>query len=204
MAIDYSAMSDVVNKVGGIPLEPKGYYKELETGCFRAVPDNGVFIDELIKFFKQPKAVRMRMGYDTYKRYNEYFSWDKAADKWMSLFDEEEMVGNWAVPAIINNPVSFEQIPTNLNNQQYVNFLIENVLGEPNKVNSYMATRLLRDLNNGISFQSGHNLFYNEESFAFTRNEINLFGREKAHYLLFQMAQRRNHWERMRIGELNK
>ncbi len=39
-SIDYSAMSSVVKNLGGIRLRPKALYKELETGCYRAVPNN--------------------------------------------------------------------------------------------------------------------------------------------------------------------
>ena len=37
---DYSAMESVLRKLEGYPIKPKALYKELETGCLRAVPDN--------------------------------------------------------------------------------------------------------------------------------------------------------------------
>ena len=52
MSIDYSAMTSVVRKLGGTPLPAKTFYKELETGCLRAVPDNHSAAELLEEFLK--------------------------------------------------------------------------------------------------------------------------------------------------------
>jgi glycosyltransferase involved in cell wall biosynthesis len=49
-AVDYSAMSDIVEKLGGIPIKVLALEPEIETGCLRAIPDNNDFVDKLIQF----------------------------------------------------------------------------------------------------------------------------------------------------------
>jgi len=51
MAVDYSAMESVIRKIRGVPLKLKSRYLELETGCYRAVPDNDYTAEQLLKFF---------------------------------------------------------------------------------------------------------------------------------------------------------
>lgn len=62
MSVDYSAMESVVRKLGGTPLPVKTLYKELETGCMRAVPDNDIAAKKLEEFFQIPKAMRKKTG----------------------------------------------------------------------------------------------------------------------------------------------
>ena len=49
---DYSAMESVLRKLEGVPIKPAALYKELETGCMRAVPDNHLAADCFLQFFE--------------------------------------------------------------------------------------------------------------------------------------------------------
>ena len=92
MGTDYSAMESVLRKLGGIPIKPKALYKELETGCFRAVPDNELAADELKKFFSQPKSVRRKIGSETREAFLEHYQWDKSGKVWESYFDSVDII----------------------------------------------------------------------------------------------------------------
>ena len=48
-----------------------------------------------------------------------------------------------------------DQIPANLNNDQFVEFLYHNVLNDPNGAYGYEATKLVRDLNIGAQVEHG-------------------------------------------------
>ena len=51
MGTDYSAMESVLRKLGGTPIRPAALYKELETGCYRAVPNNELAAEKFHEFF---------------------------------------------------------------------------------------------------------------------------------------------------------
>ena len=82
MGTDYSAMESVVRQLDGIPIKPKALYKELETGCFRAVPDNELASELFLDFFKKPKSIRKQMGFKCMKNFQEKFRWDISGKKW--------------------------------------------------------------------------------------------------------------------------
>ena len=65
MAVDYSAMTDAVRKLKGQPLPLLGMAVELETGCFRAIPDNESFIQHMKNFFELSPEEQVQHGRDT-------------------------------------------------------------------------------------------------------------------------------------------
>ena len=69
MGTDYSAMESVLRKLGGITIKPAALYKELETGCLRAVPDNNLATKEMLDFFKLSKEMRRQIGLETRKAF---------------------------------------------------------------------------------------------------------------------------------------
>ena len=93
MSVDYSAMSSAVRKVAGTPIEVKALYKELETGCMRAVPDNEDFVEKAINFVTKPSSMRLIEGKKTRDAYEKNYSWDETAKKWEKL-NQEAKLGN--------------------------------------------------------------------------------------------------------------
>ena len=59
---DYSAMESVLRKLGGYPIKPAALYKELETGCLRAVPDNEEAANYFLDFFSKSDEWRLAKG----------------------------------------------------------------------------------------------------------------------------------------------
>ena len=75
MSTDYSAMESVIRQLGGTPLKVKSLYKELETGCNRAVPDNDFAAKAFQEFFEIPKPMRMKKGFEARGKFLEHFNW---------------------------------------------------------------------------------------------------------------------------------
>ena len=82
MAVDYSAMSDVVRKTNGIPLKVKTFFREMETQAYRAYPDNKYAAEQIYKFLMLPKSVRKHRGYQARKGAEKYNKWDNTAKTW--------------------------------------------------------------------------------------------------------------------------
>ena len=76
MGTDYSAMESVLRKLGGITIKPAALYKELETVCLRAVPDNDLAAKEMADFFSLPKEMRKNIGKSTREAFEKYYQWD--------------------------------------------------------------------------------------------------------------------------------
>ena len=199
MSVDYSAMSSVIRKLGGTPLTPKTLYKELETGCMRAVPDNEHTAQKFVEFFDLPQAMRMKKGFESRKLFEEHYQWNQTADKWEQRFDSVEILPEsetWKSPPRIHLPS--DRYPEGMDNKNLVDWLIINVLGEPEKLNSYMSSRLVRDLNYGQTTEGMGGIYYNENSLLDSAPKTMVFNPHDAYKHMLELCNRRNYWEKMR------
>ena len=199
MSVDYSAMSSVVRKLGGTPLKPKALYNELETGCNRAVPDNDYTAQKIEEFFKLSDEDRKSLGKNSRLNFEKYYQWDKTAKKWEDHFDSDEIKPDeetWKSPPRIHQPVN--NVPAGLSASQYARWLIVNVLGEPEKLNTFFESRLIRDLNYGMFVMGTGDSYLNEDSYKFVRPQFEKFEKEDAHKMMVNMCNKRNQWEAIR------
>ena len=202
MSVDYSAMESVVRKVSGTPLKLKAKYLELETGCYRAVPDNDYTVKQLVEFFSLTKEQRTQKGIDTRLAFEKNYGWDKTAEIWMSYFDSvpiRPIEETWHSPPRLHNPV--ESIPEGLSKSEQASFLIANVYGEPEKINTYMWARMAKDLNLGTWTQgSVGDMYFNEDAHIDSQRSIQPFDLETAYKLCHNMCMHRNQWESERAA----
>jgi hypothetical protein len=151
MAINYSAMEDVVKILRGTPLKVKTMFRELETHAYRALPDNEYCAEQIWQFMNLPRSIRAKKGNDARKCAEKYCNWDITAKKWENYLDQvslTELQGQWdtAPPRMYVPP---EQAPGDLNNTEFVNWLMIKVLNEPERINSLFALRMIQDLHYG-------------------------------------------------------
>jgi len=199
MSIDYSAMSSVVRKLGGTPLKIKALYSELETGCNRAVPDNEYAAQKIEEFFDLPDPEKKTLSKNSRLNFEKYYQWDKTAKKWENYLDSVEVKPaeeTWKSHPRIHQPVT--SVPPNLSPAEYARWLIINVLGEPERLNTYFESRLIRDLNYGMYIAGTGDLYFNEDSYKFVKPVFEQFEKEEAYNMMLSLCNRRNHWEATR------
>jgi glycosyltransferase involved in cell wall biosynthesis len=208
MATDYSAMESVVRNLGGIPIKPKTLYKELETGCFRAVPDNELAANLMLDFFNLSEEQRKEFGIKTRLAFEHHYQWHKSGSVWENYFDSVEIQPEektWKSPPRIRVPQPKpERIPPNASHSQLANWLITNVLCEPEKLNSYMEARIIRDLIYQQTTSTTGGLYFNESSAAFDgRLARSPFDFNIAYDNMEAACKRRNAWEQRRAEVFN-
>jgi glycosyltransferase involved in cell wall biosynthesis len=199
MSVDYSAMSSVVRKLDGFPVKPKALYNEVETGCNRAVPDNDHAAEQMQKFFDMTDAEQQTLSKNTRLNFEKYYQWDKTAKKWEDYFDSVEIrpiEQTWKSPPRIHQPSN--TIPQNLSPAQFAKWLITDVLGEPERLNTYFESRLLRDLNYGMYIQGTGEMYLNEDSYKFIKPVYEKFEKQEAYNMMVGLCNRRNQWEAAR------
>jgi glycosyltransferase involved in cell wall biosynthesis len=200
IAVDYSAMSDSMRKLGGLAIKPIALSMELETGCFRAVPNNDILIDKFHMFFnKLTEEQRQTLRAETRQKYLENYSWDATAQKWGDCFDR---VNTEYYEQMWNSPPRYTNIPTDfprgLSNPQFAKWLIFNVLGEPRYINSYMESRLIRDLNYEVTNMGIAGMYFNDQSALFSKPNWQSFNQETAFKHFVELGNRKNFWENKR------
>lgn len=201
MSVDYSAMSSVVRNLGGTPLKVARLNKELETGCNRAVPDNDFLAMELEKFFRLPRSMRATLGFKARKLFEEKYQWDQAAKQWENYFDSvpiKNIEETWKSPLSMFDPTM--SIPQSQGSyKELVQWMLVNVLGENHRLNSYMESRMIRDLNYQTTTGGTGGMYFNESSHVFQKPALQQFDIKQCHEHLVKLCHRRNFWEEKRV-----
>ena len=207
MSTDYSAMESVIKNLNGIPIKPKALYKELETGCLRAVPDNKLAAAKLIEFFNLTSDQRLKLSKETRELFLHHYQWDKSGKAWENYFDSIDIIPDdigWKSKPRIRSPKQKpENLPPNTPIKDIARWLITDVLCEPEKINSFIEARLIRDLTYKTTTSVTGGMYFNESSAAFdgvlSRNPFNF---DIAYDNMINLCNRRNYWEQKRAEVL--
>jgi hypothetical protein len=198
MACDHTAMSDIVRKTGGVPIKLKATYKEVETGAYKCVPDNNHLAEEIVKFAQLSQDERKKRGNLARLGTLKYFDYQKSAQRLMDWFDSVEVD-----PTRWNSPPNLRVPNVNLNGvrqEEFVNWAICNVLGEPERLGTHFAAMLHNQFNMGYKETSGTNYHMVDESCFGNRSGVQMTNPEQMINDLKALAERRIYWERRRVG----
>ena len=204
---DYSAMESVLRKLDGHPIKPKALYKELETGCMRAVPDNDAAAEFFLDFFSQSDEEIAKAGQRCRENFDKYYQWHLSGKKWEDYFDSIDVPNadqSWLAPIRQHQPEEKpKEMPPNISDSALARWLITNVLGDPSKADTWFESRLTRDLMYRSSTASTGGMYFNESSAAFDgMNHRVDFNFDIAYDQMVGMCQRRNHWEKLRCDTM--
>lgn len=206
-AVDYSAMSDVVRKVGGYPIKVQRFFREVDTHRFLAMPDNGDLVRFLIKFLGQPEPLRLRAGFSARQGVLENYTYDRTAKIWEEHFDsvvQRPLSATWGSP--IRQHIPAKDLPMNLSDEQFVKWCISQVAGRPDLADSYMAMRMARDLAWGATAGGTGGLAFNDLSAmgAGLEKHRRPYTRDDVLNQLLNIAERQNYWETRRMEGVPK
>lgn len=208
MSIDYSAMSSVVRTLGGTPLTPKTLYKELETGCYRAVPDNIDTAFKMAEFIKMSDKDKEALSKTIRKNFADKYQWSASGKKWEDYIDTIDISEDrWrSTPLDIQKPEEYdEKIVKHHTPGTMAQWLIINVLKRPDMLHSFLTQRLTRDLTfQNVAAQVGG--VYENEMSAMTwggQNKREPFTFKNAYDHCRGMRNKINFWEDKRRKVFN-
>lgn len=157
MAVDYSAMSDVVRKLDGFPIRPLTLQMDPGLGTYRAIPDDSHLVENLIGFFGEDAGRKAEMSATARRGVERHYTWDMAASAWMGVFDGLAPAEPWDSSARIvtpdENPPGFTGI------DEMVRWYIRNYTGRADMAAGYLSMQYVRDLSNGFRIRddgTGH------------------------------------------------
>ena len=186
---NYSAMEDVVEWTKGYPINIQKMYRELETNAERVFPDNDHLIEIMIQHLMLSPEEKAAKSQEVREATVARYDWDDCAKVWMDYIDTYKpkgLQGKWSVPP---RPLQVpEEIPPNLDNNQFVEWLFNSVIHEPESAFGYEATKLVRDLNIGAVVEHG---------IVEPINRENIFNQFKSR------AQNQVVVDKLRVGELS-
>ena len=90
-----------------------------------------------------------------------------------------------------------------MNNHDYIRWLITNVLGEPERLGSYLELRLCRDLNYGMTAGSLGGTMFSDGSTYSAKNHYTKFKHREAYDHMRKMCLTLNMLEQRRVQSNN-
>jgi glycosyltransferase involved in cell wall biosynthesis len=198
IGVDYASLSEVIPLTGGTTIPPLGLNQEIASGRMMATPDNKMLSKLMNDFFVLPQTMRNIKRKNTRRCYEKNWSLEKLITPWVEAISQTGPKKSWDAPKNIFQP---QQPPPNLNNQDFVRWLIVNVLGEPERCGTWFETRVLADLDSGISFGGFGDKFYHPLSATnFAPNtKPQKFDRELIYGHFLTLVDERNMWESRRV-----
>lgn len=148
---NYSGMEDFVNKINATPIPIDKKFFDMENTAYRVYPDNDKCASILHEFFSQPSTMRKRQGFVCRQKTEKEYNWENFVGKYETYFDNIKLTGlqgKWDSKSRAHNPNT--NMPNNLSESQFMDWVICNVLGEPERLNQYESLFWLRLLNNKI------------------------------------------------------
>jgi glycosyltransferase involved in cell wall biosynthesis len=205
----YSAMESVIDNIGGIGIEPISYYKECETGCDRAVPNNDLFVqtlENLMAEYKKDPSYLLNLGKEVRERAVSHYTWDKAADVWAKRFHQVELRDiseTWMSTPDIKQPQ--KGYPNHLKNPiDITNFLFNSVLCKPEWIGNHIWKRMLKDLTFGFKCENMGKDFYFNESHVKSQGSNVPFSPKDALEEMINFRNQINQWEEARLNIIKK
>ena len=153
---NYSAMEDVLQWTKGYPINIQKMYREVETNAERVFPDNDHLVQIMINHLMLSAEEKANKSQEVRNATVARYDWDDCAKVWMNYIDTYQpkmLQGKWNSPP---RPLQIhEKVPEGLTNEQFVEFIYNAVLLEPDSAFGYEATKLVRDLNIGAQVDHG-------------------------------------------------
>lgn len=197
VATNYSAMEDVVKKLGAYGIS-HSKYKELETGCDRAVPDINDLINIFLKFFDNSTNIEHARE-NTRKLFEINYSWDKTSEEWMKVADKCEFADWKQSPQFVFADKNID-INSEKSTHALVQKLIQNYMFYEHHKNSHFARTMATDLHRGIS-RTVWDGYYVSEFSPLGANKPRPVNREQILKMLQSRLQNYNIWEEARTNK---
>ncbi len=188
--VDYSAMSDIVRKLGGWPIPVKVMRREMNDYAYRAIPDNDAFVEIMRKYIDLPNGIKAKNGFKARKNAEKHYRWEDKVRILERHFDSIELTGKqgkWdsAPPNIVDIP---PPPAAGMSNAEFVEWCFTSILAEPiSDKNAQMYSFYLSALNRGFTESGKTNIPVNREYVA---NQLT------------KIRNNKNHAEKVRVGML--
>lgn len=190
---NYSAMEDLVNKVDAYPID-FDVYKELETGCNRAVPNKDSIVNIFENFFSLSDEQRQAKRIATADKFNSSYNWDNTAEQWMRIADDCKYA-DWKQPSRIIHPKQFDAKEQSTN--KFMKQMMDSLSYYDDHKRSYFCRNMFTDLCRGAS-RSVWDGFYVSEFSPYSANKPKPITRQDMIKVMEARLKNYNAWEEIR------
>lgn len=157
-SVDYSAMTEVAEKLNGIKIPVQKMFREMEINADRAYPDNEftakMFYDFFVNTSNETKA---KNSLEIREKCLSTYTWDSVYRVWEEAFDSIDITKKlpWHsnnAPQVKNGSV---KVPSHLDEKSFIEFICLNVINDPYLLQTANIQTLIRDAVNCLVAKSG-------------------------------------------------
>jgi glycosyltransferase involved in cell wall biosynthesis len=205
VSVHYSAMASLIDNIQGIGIKPIALYKELETGCNRAVPDNSRLAETFYQLSSDTQK-RKYLAKKCQENARKIYNWDYTANKWLKYFKESPIKDDketWNSPAkIFNPPKTYPKDIASITPSDQVNWLMLNVLNKPEFIGKSLWKKTVKDLTYRMSLSTSiPGYYYNDYSYPDSERKYEEFTFDKAFSYFVSLRENLNNWEKIRTSK---
>lgn len=157
-SVDYSAMTEIVENLGGIKIPVIRLFREMETNADRAYPDIDATTKILYDFFtSHTKETWQNYSDSTRSKCLDTYTWDHVYRVWEECFDSINIHSKPKWTDKVNNDTFHNsvKVPPNLSSKDFVKYIINEVIAEPDMIKTAHCQSLIRDLSSALIAKNG-------------------------------------------------
>ena len=155
-SVDYSAMTEIVEKLDGYKIPVIRMFREMETNADRAYPDIDATVKIMYDHFVNTAAeIKAAKSIQIRQKCIDLFTWDNVYKVWEECFDNINVNSKqpWvAPPSNVNTSI---KVPENLDHREFVEFVIGHIINDHNLLDTAAMQCLIRDLHSGLIAKNG-------------------------------------------------
>lgn len=157
-AVDYSAMSEIMENVDGIKIPVDRVFREMEINADRVYPNNDYTAQMLYDFFiNTSEDVKYQNQIKIREKCLATYTWDNVYKVWEEAFDSIDINTKlpWYsqdVPKVQNMSI---KVPKHLNNKEFIEFICLKVINDPHLLKTANIQNLIKELTSGLIAKNG-------------------------------------------------
>lgn len=156
-SVDYSAMTEIVEKLDGYKIPVARLFREMETNADRANPDIDALANILYRFFIEiSQETKQESSKIIRQKCVDIYSWDNVYKVWDECFDSVDISRKipWDTKDVSGTNHSVA-VPQGLNPKQFIEYICENIIKEPALLKTANVQLMIRDFCAGLCFNNG-------------------------------------------------
>lgn len=151
-SVDYSAMSEVVENIGGFAIPLSNLQYEMESGAKRAYPDITKTLELINNYRSLDTEQQKDIQQKTRNKTIEHYSWNDIIRTWVDAIDSLDI----STKASWDNKDKYElpnniQLDYSLNNFDFIKYICCELIKEPGLMRTQMIQHILYCLDHGVS-----------------------------------------------------
>lgn len=165
ITMDNGAMKELGEKINANLVETPFAFTSLGHHAYRFYPDKQKTIDAINKLIHMDLQEKLALSETMVNKSQSHYSWEKTGKTFENVIDSIQLNKTWKKI----KPSYFKQlntqVPQNLNNRNFIYYIIDNILHEPWLKYTYFIQKMIEGLNYGaVADDSGKYVPYTQDN----------------------------------------